>query len=784
MISATWWLIICGGDFPMLDHTDPGRGQEAAAHDWLGIPGLRRDMPIDDLIEAIVLDVLRPLRYVDPQIDPVKYEVAVHQITASVREGAWALVRTSSSPLVTECGEYVFAIYDSEGHSAYVNTGVMPHLTGTESAIKFIRHCYSMDRDGIHPGDQFIVNEPYLMGIHTPDILIARPVFAGEEIVAWIASLTHTIEMGAKDPGGTADSTDVFQEGLRIPCLKLIRAGQADPHVYRLIERATRNPAQISLDIASKVAGNNVAAVRIEEMIAQEGAAFVRGVLAKMINETETKARARIAAIPDGTWQNVSYADHNGLHPAFLKAAVQAEKRGDVITFDFTGTSPQTPGPVNAALPGTIGAIFSVLVLTIFSDLHPNRGIVSACRISVPKGCMYNPRYPAALFAAPPGPLCLLASVVTKIVSEMAMAGGLNESIVAPWNGNVNSVYMGGIDQYGQLQGSLTLDTNGGGTGGTPFDDGDDTAAFMLAPGSIMADIEMHEANHPVVYLFRRQRTDSCGHGQMRGGVGGEIAVTVHNSSRWRVGFRGIGTEVATTRGLAGGYPADSARTGFIFGVDPLKLSPAEYAKLLRPVDELMDMDAAVPEKALIPPRLLAPGDIYCTAWCGGGGYGDALKRDPERVAKDVRAGLVSEERCQDTYGVVLTENKAVDAAATTALRAAMRKTRLAEAEPARIAMSPQQPAVQLDMPSQGPLRRGNAGTKQVIVCADCGRTLCPDHADFHNFVPNLLRVPASLGHRTVRPDWQAYREYFCPGCGTLLDVTFEEAGAEKEAAE
>ena len=757
-------------------------GIERETENWLGIPGLRRDMPIDDLIEAIVLDVLRPLPYVDPKIDPVKYEVAVHRITASVREGAWALVRTSSSPLVTECGEYVFAVYDSEGHAAYVNTGVMPHLTGTESAIKFIRHCYGTDREGIHPGDQFIVNEPYLMGIHTPDILIARPVFAGEEIVAWIASLTHTIEMGAKDPGGTADSTDVFQEGLRIPCMKLIRAGEPINHVYRLIERATRNPAQVSLDIASKVAGNNVAAARLEEMIAQQGGAFVRGVLAKMINETETKARARIRAIPDGKWHNVCYADHNGLVPALLKTEVHAEKRGEVIHFDFTGTSPQCPGPVNAALPGTIGAIFSVLVLTIFSDLHPNRGIVSSCRISVPKGCIYNPYYPAALFAAPPGPLCLLSSVVTKIVSEMAMAGGLSESVIAPWNGNVNAVYMGGIDQYGQLQGSLTLDTNGGGTGGTPFDDGDDTAAFMLAPGSMMADVEMHEANYPVVYLFRRQRTDSCGHGRMRGGVGGEIAVAVHNSSKWRVGFRGIGAEVSTTRGLAGGYPADSARTGFVPGVDPFKLSPAEYGRLLRPVDELMRMDRAEPQKALIPPRLLAPGDLYYTAWCGGGGFGDSITRDPKRVAKDVLARLVSKERCRDTYGVALTANGEVDAEATAALRADMRRTRLARAEPARVSAGRRRSEVHLGKPFYGVLSRGEADGEHLLACGDCGAAICPEHADYHDYLPSRARKPGSLGHKTVREDWQAYREYFCPGCGVLIDVSFEEAGAGERA--
>jgi len=751
---------------------------EREAENWLGIPGLRRDMPIDELIEGIVRDVLRPLPYVDPQIDPVKYEVAVHRITASVREGAWALVRTSSSPLVTECGEYVFAIYDSEGHAAFVNTGVLPHLTGTEAGIKFIRHCYGTDREGIHPGDQFILNEPYIMGIHTPDILVARPVFSGAEIVAWIASLTHTIEIGAKDPGGTADSTDIFQEGIRIPCLKLISGGEPVSHVYRLIERATRNPAQISLDIASKVAGNNVAAARIEEMAAQEGAAFLRGVLAKMINETETKARSRIKAIPDGKWHNVAYADHNGLKPELLTIKVTAEKRGDVILFDLAGTSPQCPGPVNAALPGTVGAIFTVLVLTIFSDLLPNRGIVSSCQISVPKGSMYNPRYPAALFAAPPGPLCLLSSVVTKLVSEMAMAGGLTQSVTAPWNGNVNAVYMGGIDQYGELQGSLTLDSNGGGTGGTLFDDGDDTAAYMLAPGSIMADIEMYEANYPVVYLFRRQRADSCGHGQMRGGLGGEIAVAIHNSAAWRVGFRGIGGAVSTTRGLAGGYPADSARAGFLLGVDPFKLPPAEYRKLLRPVDELMRMDGAEPQPPLIPPRLLSPGDIYYTAWCGGGGFGDPFARDPKRVAKDVRARLVSKERCRDTYGVVLTPDANVDAEATAALRADMRRARLAEAEPVRVDTRRQRPVIRLERPLYGVISLGEAAAGgQVLACGDCGMAICADHADFHDYVPTRVRSPASLGHKTVRLDWQTYREYFCPGCGVLFDVAFEQAG-------
>lgn len=738
---------------------------------WLGIPGLRQDMPIDDLLDAIALDVLRPLPYVDPQIDPVRYEVAVHRIVASLSEGSAALVRTSSSPLVTECGEYMFAIYDTEGHAAYVTAGVLPHLSGTEAGIKFIRHCYEEDVEGIHPGDQFLVNEPYLMGIHTPDILVAKPIFAGEQIVAWLASLTHTIEIGAKDPGGTADSTDIFQEGIRVPCMKLIDRGRPIPHVYRLIERGVRHPALVSLDITAKVAGNNVAAARIQDMIAQEGGAFLRGVLSKMINESEVKARRTIQSIPDGSWHNVVYGDHNGLQPDIFKVEVKAEKRSDVIHFDFTGTSPQNPGPVNAAMPGTIGAIFAVLVSTLFSDLHPNRGIVGSCKVTIPKGCIYNPRYPAALFAAPPGPLALLSSVVTKLVSQMAMAGDIKEAICSPWHGHVNSAYMGGVDQHGQLQGTVTLDTDAAGTGATPFMDGDDTAAYMLAPGAILSDVEMYEASYPVVYLFRRQRTDSTGYGQMRGGLGGEIGVAIHGSTQWRVGFRGLGTMLSMTHGMAGGFPADLARAGYVIGAKPFEQSPADYLKCLLPVNELAHAKGAEPSTALVAPRLLAPGDIYYLAWPGGGGYGDPLMRDPRAVLTDLRAGILSAERCRNPYGVVMGSSGEVDEKATAELRQKMRQARLAQAAPARQAPPKVSGEVRPIRMHYGMVFLAEAGGEKVLACCECSTVLAKAGADFHDHVPSRVSNPAEVGHSTVRTDWEMYREYYCPGCSLLLDV-------------
>lgn len=387
---------------------------------------------------------------------------------------------------------------------------------------------------------------------------------------------------------------------------------------------------------------------------------------------------------------------------------------------------------------------------------------------------MFNPRYPAPVYAAPPGPLTLLSSAVTKLASEMAMAGSLSKSVTAPWNGNCNSVFMGGIDQFGQLQGTLTLDSNGGGTGATPFDDGDDTAAFMLAPGAIMSDVEMYEANYPLLYLFRRQRADSCGHGQMRGGLGGEMAAVIHNSTGWRVGFRGLGTQVATTSGLAGGYPADSARVGYVPGVNPLKRSPPEYAKLQRSLDELIRTNNGESAEALAAPRLMVPGDVYYLAWTGGGGFADPLRRDPQRVAQDVLAGLLSPERCRDTYGVVMTASSDVDADATAALRNLTRKARLAEAEAAHICSRQSGLADRLGNPVYGVLCAAEARGTKTLACGECGVVICLRDADFHDHVPTRARAPASLGHRSVRSDWQTYREHFCPRCGVLLDVVLE----------
>ncbi len=618
----------------------------------LGIEGLTAGMADSEVIEKITLDVMNPIRREPVDLNPIEYEIAFNRIRTILREGSFALARTSGSPIVTECGEYMLAIFDKDGHAAYVTTGVLPHLAGTEGAIKWLTYHYAIS-PGIHPGDQFLVNDPYIIGIHTNDLLITKPIFCKDKIVAWVASLTHTVELGAMEAGAPAQSTDIFQEGLRIPGMKIVEANEPSLPVFKILERGVRDPQLVALDNVAKIAANNVVSARIEGLIEQKGPEFFQQVLRKMIYDGEDKSTERIQSIPDGVWRAVSYGDFDGLKKALYKICVTCEKKGGRIWLDFTGTSPQNPGPVNSSLPGSIGSIFAVFVSTTFWDLIWNRGILAPLKVHIPKGTLINPDYPGPVTGAPSTAAALLAGAVTKVVSRMNMAAGFTDEVCAPWLSNWNGIFLGGINQHNRLQGTVTMDANGGGTGATGSMDGGDTTAFMLAPGSLMADVESYEAANPLLYLFRRQREGSGGYGKFCGGNGGEEAVFIHNAQKYKIGFRGIGKFVASTSGIFGGYPADSILNGFFFGSGLLDTQSSEYKR----IKTFADLERCCRFTDMNPMAMGTPvqnGDLYYMRWMGGGGYGDPLERNPLSVARDVQEMKISLDIAQNVYGVVL----------------------------------------------------------------------------------------------------------------------------------
>jgi len=745
---------------------------------------LRAEKPEDalsdeEVLEKIVMDVLVPIERERIELDPVDYEITVNRIKAILREGSFALARTSGSPIVTECAEYMLAIFDGDGHAAYVTAGVLPHLTATESAIKWIKYWFE-DDPGIDPGDQFILNDPYIIGAHTNDIVIAKPLFHKDQIIAWVASLTHTVEVGAMEPGATAHSTDIFQEGIRTPGLKIIERGKASKPIFKFMERSVRDPQLMTLDTVAKIAANNVVAARIEDLIASKGPAFLKQVFRKMIYEGEDKSRQKVKAIPDGVWRSRTYGDFDGLEKNLFKIDLTCKKENDSILLDLSGTSPQNPGPINSSLVGSIGAIFSVFVSTLFSDLIWNRGILAPLQIHIPKGTIYNPTYPAPVNASPPTASALLAGTVTKVVSQMNMAAGFVSEVCAPWMSNWNGVFMGGINQYGKLQGTITMDANGGGTGATPLLDGGDTMAFILAPGALMADVESYEARNPLLYLFRKQRTNSCGHGKHRGGSGGEAAVMIHNTSNYRVGFRGVGKYVAATSGIFGGYPADSIKNGFIKNTNLKNIFTAEYKKI-RTFDELKNYGEYQEMPPMASSTPVHDQDLYYLRWMGGGGYGDPLLRKPELVRTDVLDRIISAEIAERIYGVIIDrETMEIDHEETRIRREKainFRRTHWNLPQKERKTGKPKHLMQQqvgrekVSIKIHESLKLEEQMGEYFIFCLHCGQKICKGNENYRMFVPRIDRNPSDLGHTLIDPQWAIYREYFCAGCATLLEV-------------
>jgi N-methylhydantoinase B len=710
------------------------------------------DIPIEKLMEEICWDVMQPIPHKNISIDPVKYEIAVHRVAAILREGSYALVRTSGSPIVSEVGEYMFAIYDAEGHAAYVTAGVLAHLIGTEGGIKYIRATFG---DDINDEDQFILNDPYVLGIHTPDVLLAKPIFFKGELLCWVASLTHSVEIGAKNPGGVSDSADIFQEGIRLPGFKIVSNGKRADEVFRLIKRGVRNPDIMELDIRAKIAGNNVVHGRLNELISNEGPVFIKDLLHKMIQDTEERARDRVRQVPDGIWRNRAYGDHNGRQWQSIWCDVVATKSGDTIHLDLSNSSPQQAGPVNTLLAGSIGAIFSVLVSTIFWDLTWNKGIVTPLRVTIPQGSMFNPSYPAPCFAAPPTTMTLLSGTVTKIVSEMCLAAGLQDTVCAPWDSSHSGCFMGGRSQFGRLEGTVLFDANGGGTGATLSDDGDDTSAFILAPGAMMADVESYEAKYPLMYLFRRKRQNSGGYGQFQGGLGGEAAVMIHGSQDWQVGFRSIGQKVTCTSGILGGYPANSHLHAFVFrSAQPgSRLTAAELNQLLT-LGDLLKHPGAKVVPPMCPSTALSEGDIYIQCWSGGGGCGDPLHRDLHKILSDLTTGKISVSLAREIYGVVISGEE-IDTKQTAKLR-----DRILSQRQSRWKSVKEKSKKETDLVMADPLGSFHPGTP----CLACGSKL-------EGLLPNADRKASDVMHEWVDDDWMFYREFYCPRCWSLVSV-------------
>jgi N-methylhydantoinase B len=708
-------------------------------------------------------------------VDPVTLEVIRHKLEQVNEEQAIALKDVSVSPIVTAASDFNIALFTADGRIASMGSQVVFHSGAMPVVLRHVMADFAADEIG--EGDMFVVNDPYKGAVHHPDVSLMAPIHHESVLVAWAGVAAHQVDMGGMSVGSiSVRAREKVQEGLMMPPIKLIEGGRLRRDVWRLILNMTRQPQMVGLDLRGFVAANVVARERLLELIGRYGAATVLEVMEELIRYSEARMRERVAALPDGDFASRGYIDHDGIENRVNRVEVRMRKRGELLRFDLSGSSPQTPGYVNCTEGCLVGAVFGGVAPLLGHGIPWNQGILNAIEVVAPVGSMVNARPPAATGAATIGLGFTVSAVTSHVVSKLlALSDVERRHSQAVTHGCFAALFTGDRNQHGEPYGTQLLDAQIGGGGATAVSDGLDQSGCFIAPRPHIANVETNELHGPMLFLYRTSFPDTGGDGELRGGRAAGTAWTPYGVERLRGSLTAHGVEVPVSLGQLGGWPGVCNRQAIVRGTRVFELLergdlPLRLDRPQAPLDVDVLGGEVVPLAAKVDEFELRPGDVVEYTWQGGGGYGDPLERAPERVEGDVALGLISGARAASMYGVV-----PGDPAATAELRALARAGRLASAE-SRPCAEPRAPGAPLTRFGAGlVLARGPAGLQ--LECA-CGHVLCPARASWKQHAARSPVAPGDLPAGIVVHEALVLVRYLCPACGRQHAIDVEERGA------
>lgn len=542
-------------------------------------------------------------------LNAIQLEVIRNALVSAAEEMSVTIWRTSRSPVVREILDYSCALFDDEGFSTAQAARQPVHLNSMASGLRAILEG-PIPLDDWHDGDLVITNDPYAGGQHLPDILAFKPVFLEGRRIGIVGALVHHLDVGGGAPGSyDAAATEIYQEGFRIPPLKLDRAGVRNREVIALLLRNSREPVNVGGDFASQLAALDIGARNLQGIARRYGADRLAAACRQIQAQSEAAMRAIVAAIPDGRYGFEDFVDDDGIErDRSIRVHVTLEVLGEDLTFDFSGSDPQARGPVNCTLNMTDSAVICGTLMAVGSEVPANAGCARPIRIVAPEGTCVNARSPA--------PVANRMAIGHRVVNAVmgAFAQALPERIPAAYYG-VSYVYaFNAIHADGSRQ--VYFDLECGGWGGHPEEDGCNAFCCGFHNNS-NAPIEMIENGYPVTFLRYALAPDSGGDGTHRGGLGlvrefrmespeGTIQA---NLDRFRV----------PPYGLQGGAPGAPGS---------LSIRRAEDGR----VEALPSKVAGIPVQA---------GDVFRLQTSGGGGWGDPAARSVEARTRDRRLGYV-----------------------------------------------------------------------------------------------------------------------------------------------
>ena len=571
-------------------------------------------------------------------MDAIDLEVIYQSTLQIARELTVNMLRTGYSTIIKESQDFTFAIFDGEGRMVAQGIPQPLHIGPLAAQVGEIRRRFA---GAIDPDDAFIVNHPYqACQNHATDVTVISPVFAGERPVAFIGNIAHKPDLGGKVPGtNSGDATDLFQEGLLIPPLKILRRGELNTDVEALICANTRTPEVTWGDVKAQVHTNTYGLSKFRELFAKHGVDTVLACWQRWMELCESELRRAISAVPDGIYgPETDYLDDDGVDldkPHRISASLEVS--GDTLLFVLDSDA-QARGPINLR-PCVSRNFIECLVKMIFVPRLPvNDGLSRPVRVSYPpEGSLLNPRFPA------PVNMYVRPSQVTTSVLLRVLARALPGRVPAPGSAAGGSLSSAGrhpasgrwYSQYEILH---------GGTGARPDSDGV-SAMDELVVNVMNTPVEAIETEFPVRVERYELATDSGGPGTFRGGLGVR--------RQWRI--------------LADESIVNLRMDRFKFS------SPGIFAaKPARASKAVLNPGSAAerPLTSKVAGLRLRQGYLLSVEFAGGGGWGSPYERDPERVHRDVVRNYVSRARAREDYGVVLTSELAIDAEATARLRA------------------------------------------------------------------------------------------------------------------
>lgn len=605
---------------------------------------------------------------VQDRVDPVTYEVVSNRLWQISQEGKQAMIGVAASPIVVETRDCFGCVCLPDGTP-------VEGMPSDQCVASVIRLCG--DDPGIFEGDMFLINDPWLGPKHAPDVTLVAPVHHDGQLVAWVGSMTHHLDIGAVAAGGrTPGATDVYHEGLRIPPIKLIERGTLRTDLFRFILNMVRSPEKCALDYKAQVAANNVQRAGLVELFRRYGAQTTLAVMKEVVARAERRMRARLRELPDGTYQQTAHIDTDGVEEKLLTWVLTVTKVNDELTFDFTGTDRQVAGPINAPLPATRHSITGSLNRILCAGknyIDSNAGVLRPITIIAPEGTLVNPRPPAPCSAA-------LGAVVGALsqgcIAQMLAASDnywTDTTAIWPSGGGVMKVSLSGTNQYGTGYTYTFMDNVGMGGGARALADGLDSGGDQTEEPGI-SNIETHEAANPILFLYRRELPDSGGAGMYRGGVAMEAMFIPYRTDRLGLSFLSYGIETPIAMGIEGGLPGACAAAGTIrnsnvealLALGTIPSGPEQIDGHCEPLPHALKQ------------AVLNRGDAVFFRTLGGSGYADPLDRDPQAVARDVTNGRISVSAAHDLYGVVLDAGRqAAELLATAQARTALRRQRL-----------------------------------------------------------------------------------------------------------